>query len=57
LIGTVSMVISGPFEATSVAPVTAGARGSIACEASSGLAMSRVGNCVRNFAAASRIAA
>jgi hypothetical protein len=51
------MVISGPPPAASVIPASAGARGSMACEASSGFAMSRPGNCVRNFAAASRIAA
>jgi hypothetical protein len=57
LIGTASMVISATAADASADPGNGCTFGTSACEASSGLAMSSPGNCVRNFAAASRMAA
>ena len=57
LIGTVSMLISATAAAASGDPGNRLDSRCNACDASSGFAMSSAGNCVRNFAAASRMAA
>jgi len=57
LIGTASIVISATAAAASGDPGNGMAFGTNACDASSGFATSSAGNCVRNFAAASRMAA
>jgi len=57
LIGTASMVRSAAAATASALPGAGVVFGTSACEASSGFATSSDGNCVRNFAAASRIAA
>ena len=57
LIGTASMVMSATAAAASGEPGAGFDFGVSACEASSGLASSSPWNCVRNFAAASRMAA
>jgi len=57
LIGTASIVRSAAAATASALPGTGAALGWSACETNSGFATSSNGNCVRNFAAASRIAA
>ena len=57
LIGTASIVRSAAAATASALPGAGASFGVSACEASSGFATSSAGNCVRNFAAASRIAA
>jgi len=57
LIGTASMDVTASTPAASGEPGSGCTLGCSACEASKGLATSSEGNCVRNFAAASRIAA
>jgi len=57
LIGTASIVISAIAAAASGDPGSGFDFGVSGCEANSGLARSRPWNCVRNFAAASRMAA
>jgi hypothetical protein len=57
LIGTASIVVSAMAATASGDPGSGTDFGVSACEASSGFAISNVGNCVRNLAAASRIAA
>jgi len=57
LIGTASIVTSATAAAASGEPGSGLAFGVSACEASNGFANSSDGNCVRNFAAASRMAA
>jgi len=57
LIGTVSMFMTVSSAAASEVPGTGCMRGCNGCEASKGFATSRPWNCVRNLAAASRIAA
>jgi len=57
LIGTISMLISTSAATASGDPGNGCTFGCSACEASSGLARSSDWNCVRNFAAASRMAA
>jgi hypothetical protein len=57
LIGTASIVISATAAAASGDPANGTALGTSAFDASKGFATSSAGNCVRNFAAASRMAA
>jgi hypothetical protein len=57
LIGTASIVRSAAAATASALPGAGTSFGVNACDTSSGFATSSVGNCVRNFAAASRIAA
>jgi len=57
LIGTASIVISATAAAASGEPGAGGALATSACDTSNGFATSSDVNCVRNFAAASRMAA
>jgi hypothetical protein len=57
LIGTASIVTSAIAAAASGDPGAGMALGTSAFDASRGFATSSAGNCVRNFAAASRMAA
>jgi len=57
LIGTASIARSAEAATASALPGAGATFGASACDSSSGFATSSDGNCVRNFAAASRIAA